>query len=146
VTAGPQRAASFFGTPRPALLLRLALLLSLALALVLSLGAAPSADGQTIQSDLRVPPGGTFVLGGGDSGSFRVTATNVGRVAVTLGERRADGTEAYRALAPGARARVRFAAGSAALVVNCNSAEARLDARIVGGGEGMGMRYVPSGS
>ena len=120
-------------------------MLRLALALVLSLGAVPSPDSQTIPSGLRVPAGGTFVFGGGDSGSFRVTATNVGTVSVTLGERRADGTEAYRVLAPGARARVRVAAGSAALVVNCNSAEARLDARIVGGGEGMGMRYVPSG-
>ena len=121
-------------------------MLRLAVALLLSLGVRPSAGCQTIRSDLRVPAGATFVLGGGDSGSFRVTATNVGPVAVTLVERKGDGTEADRGtLAPGARAEARFAAGSAALVVNRTESDARIDARIVGGGEGMGMRYVPSG-
>ncbi|HEX9952992.1 MAG TPA: hypothetical protein VGB53_14570 [Rubricoccaceae bacterium] len=119
-----------------------ALRLTLLLAAVVA--AVPSAGCQSIRSDLSVPARETFVLGG-DAGSFRVSVTNTGPVAVTLVERAADGTETPRGrLAPRARAEAVFAAGSAALVVNASGREARLEARITGQTEGLGMRYVPT--
>ena len=80
-------------------------MLRVALAVLLSLGVLLSAGCQSIRSVVRVPARETFVFGGDGSGSFRLTASNVGPVAITLVERQADGTETDRGtLAPGARA------------------------------------------
>lgn len=120
-------------------------MLRLALLVAAIAAAIPTTGCQSLRSDLRVPAQETFVLGG-DGPAFRVTATNIGSVAVALVERAADGTETPRGtLAPGQTAAARFARGAAALVVNATGREARVDARVTGGdASSLGMRYVPT--
>lgn len=86
-----------------------------------------------IHSDLFIEPGKQFVLGGEQRGAFKVAARNVGKVAVEINERPAGGTLTRKAnLKPGQQATLRFAAGSAAVLVNPTGTKANLDLYITG--------------
>ena len=86
-----------------------------------------------VHSDLYIEPGKQFVLGGGQRGAFKVAARNVGKVSVEVKERPASGALQSKAtLKPGQSATLRFAAGSAAVLVNTTSTQANLDLSITG--------------
>lgn len=86
-----------------------------------------------LHSDLTVQPGKQFELGGNQTGAFTVRVRNVGRVPVTILERRADGQQVTRGtFQPGDGQTVRFLAGSAALVANATAQSARLDLTVTG--------------
>ena len=72
-----------------------------------------------IHSHLIIGPGKQFLLGGNQRTDFQVAGRNVGRVAVEVLERPPHGTAVWRAqLAPGQRTSLRFANGSAAVLLN----------------------------
>jgi hypothetical protein len=86
-----------------------------------------------LHSDLTVPTRETFVLGGGQNGSFKVKAKNKGNVAVSVAARSATGTVTdLGTLAPGSTQSLNFPAGSAALIRNASTANARLDLHVTG--------------
>lgn len=86
-----------------------------------------------VHSDLFIEPGQQFVLGGNQRGAFKVAARNVGKVAVEVKERPADGAPFSKvSLKPGQQATLRFAAGSAAVLVNSTATKANLNLRITG--------------
>ena len=96
----------------------------------------------SLQSGLTVPPQSRFELGGSQAGAFTAALENVGPVAVTVVERARGGAETVRGtVAPGASARLRFAPGSAALVVNATDREARVDVNLTGD-TNLSMGYV----
>ena len=93
-------------------------------------------------SGLSVPPQSRFELGGSQSGAFTAALENVGPVAVTVIERARGGAETVRGtVVPGASARLRFAPGSAALVVNAADREAQVDVNLTGD-TNLSMGYV----
>jgi hypothetical protein len=99
-----------------------------------------------VHSDLYIEPGKQFVLGGNQRGAFKVAAHNVGKVAVEVKERPANGAVFSKAtLNPGQRAILRFAAGSAAVLVNTTTIQANLDLHITGAG-GLDMRNQDNAS
>lgn len=103
------------------------------LALLTSLLLLTSACWGNVHSDLFIEPGQQFVLGGNQRGAFKVAARNVGKVAVEVKERPANGALFSKAnLKPGQQATLRFAAGSAAVLVNATGTKANLDLRITG--------------
>ena len=103
------------------------------LASLTSLLLLTSACWGNVHSDLFIEPGQQFVLGGNQRGAFKVAARNVGKVAVEVKERPTNGTPFSKAtLKPGQQATLRFAAGSAAVLVNATDTKANLDLRITG--------------
>lgn len=112
--------------------------------LLASLLPRPAA-GQAIHSHLFVEPGKQFSLGGDQPEGFRVAAHDTGPVPVALRKRLRMGAVVERGnLAPGQRATLRFAPGSAALVRNASAQRAVLDLDIRGGHPGR-MTYEPAG-
>ena len=111
---------------------------------LLCLGLAVLAGGcGGIRSGLHIEPGSTFRLGGEQRGAFRVDAFNPSGATVQILEitARRD-TLAVVTLARGQSASARFAAGSAALLVNADSLEALLSLKITGDTH-LGMSYSP---
>ncbi|MCA8829655.1 hypothetical protein [Hymenobacter pini] len=97
-----------------------------------------------ITSNLLIELGKQFVLGGGQPGSFRVEAHNVGKLPVEFKERpRGVGIFGKTTLAPGARATLRFKAGSTALLLNPSGQQARVDLRITSDTR-LSMTYEPN--
>ena len=91
-------------------------------------------------SSLTLAPGEGFTLGGEGDGAFQIELENEGDAPVEVSERRADGSfMKIGTLAPGASQSARFSAGSAAVLTNRSSVEARVSAEIRGGGD-LGMR------
>ena len=112
-----------------------------ALSAVAALAASAHA---AINSGLQIEAGQTFVLGGGQKGSFAVTGRNTGPVAVeVLG--RGEGAAAAQVrgtVAPGGEVDAKFGPGEAALLRNTSGREmARLQLRITGDTSSLGMRY-----
>ncbi|OWP64190.1 hypothetical protein CDA63_05560 [Hymenobacter amundsenii] len=113
--------------------------------LLIGLGGLLSVCRAGINSNLFIESGKQFVLGGGQPGSFKVVAHNVGNVPVELRERPKGGGVFGRAiLQPGQAATLRFLAGSAALVLNPSARTANLKLRITGDTR-LGMGYEPNG-
>lgn len=103
------------------------------LAVMVGLLALTSACWGSVHSDLFIEPGKQFVLGGNQRGAFKVAARNVGKAAVEVKERPTNGALLSKAtLKPGQQATLRFAAGSAAVLVNPTATKANLSLRIVG--------------
>lgn len=103
--------------------------------------------GAAINSNLTIPAGETFELGGGQEGSFAVTGRNTGPVAVeVLG--RAEGAAAgvlRGVAAPGASLDATFTSGETALLRNTSTARAAaLQLRITGDTSSLGMGYAPN--
>tara|TARA_E500000318_G_C3483773_1_gene181498 strand:- start:154 stop:543 length:390 start_codon:yes stop_codon:yes gene_type:complete len=95
-----------------------------------------------LTSGLRVPPAQTFVLGGGQRGSFTTAVTNRGSVPATLLLERDGQTSEVATLGPGERAAFRFSPGDAALVRNDDSgtiASLKVEVR---GDTNLSMRYL----
>ncbi len=114
--------------------LRLVALLALPL-----LAARPVGD---IGSVTFIPAGKQFVLGGGQRGAFAVVADNIGPVAVEIRERPAGGGIFGKAvLQPGEKGKLRFLAGSTAVVLNPSRREAKLSFFISGDTKNLGMGY-----
>ncbi len=110
----------------------------LALALTSTLLAAPI----SLHSELFIEAGKLFVLGGGQAGAFTVAGKNVGTVPVEVQERPLSGPTATRGtLAPGQRARLTFAPGSAALLLNPSAENAHLSLDVTGSTRALGMTY-----
>jgi len=88
---------------------------------------------RSVHSDLFIEPGKQFILGGNQSGLFKVVARNKGAVPVTIKEQPRGGKLLSKAiLAPGQRATLRFGAGSAAVLQNPSPQQANLDLLITG--------------
>ena len=106
---------------------------ALVLGLLLTTPGLPAARPGDLTSDLFVEPGKQFVLGGSQPGAFKVVARNVGAVPVEFKERPRGGGNVGRAtLAPGEVGTLRFAAGSAALLLNPAGQPAHLHLRVTG--------------
>ncbi|MBC6699047.1 hypothetical protein [Hymenobacter sp. BT190] len=98
-----------------------------------------------ITSNLLIESGKQFALGGGQLGSFKVEAHNVGKVPVEIRERpRGGGIFGKTTLAPGARGTLRFMAGSTALLLNPSAQQAKVDLKITGDTK-LSMNYEPNG-
>ncbi|GAA3929976.1 hypothetical protein [Hymenobacter algoricola] len=98
-----------------------------------------------IRSGLVIEPGKQFVLGGGQPGSFKVEAHNVGKVSVEIKERPRDGgIFGKTTLAPGARGTLRFMAGSTAVLLNPSTQQVKVDLKISGDTR-LSMGYEPNG-
>lgn len=116
----------------------------LALAAAIGLAAAANA---AITSNLQIEAGETFVLGGGQKGSFTVAGRNTGSVPVeVLGKAEGAAVGVRRGIAaPGAMLDATFATGEAALLRNTSdSKSARLKLTITGDTASLGMGYVPN--
>ncbi|WP_051719188.1 DoxX family protein [Hymenobacter sp. IS2118] len=86
-----------------------------------------------LRSDLTIEPGKQFSLGGGQRGPFKVVAKNKGTVSVDIKEQLSGGGLISKAtLRPGQGGALRFAAGSAAVLLNPSAAIARLDLTVTG--------------
>ena len=84
-------------------------------------------------SDLTVPPGETFLLGGDQKGAFTARASNIGAVTVTLAQRGKTGAiNELGALLPGKTQTLTVQLGSAALVRNRTTQAARLSVYLTG--------------
>ncbi|AYA36756.1 DoxX family protein [Hymenobacter oligotrophus] len=100
----------------------------------------------TVHSDLFIEPGKQFVLGGSQEGTFKVEALNKGKVPVEIKERpRGGGIFGKATLQPGARASLRFTAGSAAVLVNSSTNQQANLALTITRGEGLSMTSEPVG-
>jgi hypothetical protein len=110
--------------------------------LALGVLVAPGMAG-TINSDLRIEPGKTFQLGGGQPGGFTVTGRNIGPVAVVvLGKTRDAKPAARSTVAPGGEVKARFSPGEQALLRNTSgTVEARLKLKVSGDTSSLGMTY-----
>ncbi|MCC2545293.1 hypothetical protein LJY25_02460 [Hymenobacter sp. BT175] len=117
----------------------------LAVATALALLTA-TAGWASIRSNLFIEPRKQFVLGGKQPGAFKVAAHNVGKVAVEFRERpKGGGIFGKATLAPGQQATLRFAAGSAAVVLNPSAETANLQLRITGDTQQLRMDYEENG-
>ncbi len=97
-----------------------------------------------INSNLQIKAGQTFVLGGGQPGSFAVTGRNTGPVAVeVLGQHEgATAAQVRGTVAPGGEVDAKFGPGEIALLRNTSAREmARLQLKITGDTSSLGMRY-----
>ncbi|MBC8084237.1 MAG: hypothetical protein H7Z21_13610 [Hymenobacter sp.] len=98
-----------------------------------------------IRSGLVIEPGKQFVLGGTQPGAFKVVAHNVGKVPVEFKERpRGGGIFGKATLAPGAKATLRFLAGSSAVLLNPSAQQAKVDLNITGDTQ-LSMGYEANG-
>lgn len=114
---------------------------------LLAASALAVAASAAINSNLTIPAGETFALGGGQEGSFTVTGRNTGPVAVeVLGQAEGAAAGVSRAtIAPGASLEARFASGETALLRNTSATrEAALKLKITGDTAALGMGYVPN--
>jgi hypothetical protein len=108
-------------------------------------GALAVSASAAIRSNLTIPEGETFELGGGQQGSFTVTGRNTGPVAVeVLGKAEGAAAGVMRAtVAPGASLEAAFASGEVALLRNTSASEAaQLKLRITGDTSALGMGYA----
>ncbi|MDO7877111.1 hypothetical protein Q5H93_20365 [Hymenobacter sp. ASUV-10] len=107
----------------------------------LSLAAAPA----TLHSHLLIDAGKQFLLGGGQPGAFTVQGRNVGPVPVAVREEPRTGPAIGRGtLAPGATARLKFAAGSTARLINLGTKQAVLELDVTGDTGQLRMTYEPA--
>ncbi|MCB2407796.1 hypothetical protein [Hymenobacter lucidus] len=117
-----------------------------ALGLLLGLGGTLAFHRAGLHSDLLIEPGKQFVLGGGQPGSFRVAARNVGKVAVEFKERpRGGGSFGRATLQPGQTATLRYLPGSSAVLLNSSAQLANVKLHVTGETSGLGMNYEPTG-
>lgn len=111
---------------------------------LLAAGGLAVAASAAINSNLRIEPGQTFELGGGQGGSFTVTGRNTGRVAVeVLGKAEGATAGVTRAIvAPGSSLNATFASGEMALLRNTSASDtASLKLKITGDTSSLGMSY-----
>ncbi|MEL6615908.1 MAG: hypothetical protein AAFQ43_09230, partial [Bacteroidota bacterium] len=96
-----------------------------------------------IKTNLTIPAGEQFILGGGQEGAFTAVLRNDGRVDVTVMEIQASG-EITRTLTlrTGQTATATFAAGATARVANESDRDAKVWAEVTGD-TNLGMRYTP---
>ncbi len=114
---------------------------------IIGLGALAVSASAAINSNLTIPAGETFELGGGQEGSFTVTGRNTGPVAVeVLGRAEGAAAGAMRAVvAPGESLEATFASGEGALLRNTsNRTAAQLKLKISGDTSSLGMGYAPN--
>ncbi len=114
----------------------------LGLGLGLAVLVAPLMAG-TINSGLRIEPGQTFELGGGQEGGFTVTGRNSGPVAVVvLGQAPGAKPSERGTVAPGGDVKATFGPGEMALLRNTSAKEvAELSLKIRGDTSSLGMTY-----
>lgn len=114
----------------------------LGLGLGLAVLVAPLMAG-TINSGLRIEPGQTFELGGGQEGGFTVTGRNSGPVAVVvLGQAPGAKPSERGTVAPGGDVKATFGPGEMALLRNTSAKEAaELTLKISGDTSSLGMTY-----
>ena len=101
------------------------------------------ADAGEITSGLRIEPGQTFELGGGQEGGFAVTGRNNGPVAVVVLGKLPEAQPMVRGtVAPGGTVDARFGPGEMALLRNTSGTRtARLKLKITGDTSSLGMTY-----
>jgi len=93
-------------------------------------------------SGTLIPPGQTFLLGGGQDGAFKVNACNTGTVAVDILRQSKDVTSLITTLTPGNCVDQAFAFGEMAKLRNTSkSNQASLKIKINRALNSLGMRY-----
>ncbi|MEM1098232.1 MAG: hypothetical protein AAGH92_05530 [Planctomycetota bacterium] len=105
----------------------------------------PYADGEVLRSGLSIPPGQTFLLGGGQPAGFIVQAYNHGGVAVELSADPNEPETVSATIFPESQNEATFAPGQTALLTNLSDdTTARLKVTITSlkRGQTLGMRYV----
>ncbi|MEM8782987.1 MAG: hypothetical protein AAGE65_09055 [Planctomycetota bacterium] len=105
----------------------------------------PYADGEVLRSGLSIPPGETFVLGGGQPAGFIVQAFNHGDVPVELAVGPIPSPTDRGRIYPGSQSESAFEAGEVALLTNVSDrSTARLKVTITSlqPGQQLGMRYI----
>ncbi len=97
------------------------------------LGTLSLAGCRAFHSDLTVPPGEIFLLGGDQNGAFTARASNIGAVTVTLAQRGKTGAiNELGALLPGKIQTITVQPGNTALVRNRTTQAARLSVHLTG--------------
>lgn len=105
----------------------------------------PFAEGEVLRSDLSIPPGQTFLLGGGQPAGFIVQAYNDGGVPVSLTGDPATDDARETTIYPDNLSEAAFTPGQTALLTNeSDDQTARLKVTITSlqPGQTLGMRYV----
>ncbi|MEM7657105.1 MAG: hypothetical protein AAF399_13305 [Bacteroidota bacterium] len=98
-----------------------------------------------IHSNLNIPAGQEFVLGGNGNGRFKVELNNTGQPEVEVLEDFASGkVVTIGKLAPNAKSKRRFSSGSAAILRNPTDQDALVKVRITGDLR-LGMVYEDAG-
>ena len=99
----------------------------------------------SINSNLTVQPGETFLLGGNQPAGFTVAGTNSGPVAVDILLRGQGGDTPVATVAPGGDFQGDFGAGETAVVRNTSTdTAAQVRLTVTGYTEDLGMRSVPT--
>jgi uncharacterized membrane protein YphA (DoxX/SURF4 family) len=115
--------------------------------LTMGLSASPVVAGCSfdhLHSDLTIEPGKQFLLGGTQRGAFKVVAKNKGTEVVEIKEQlRNGGTISKATLKPGRQGVLRFAQGSAAVLLNLGTTDARLDLTVTGDNDNLRMATEP---
>jgi hypothetical protein len=98
-------------------------------------------SGCTLHSVVAIDAGKQFVLGGGQTGLFRVEAENVGKTSVQIFQRVGLGEQKIMAtLAAGQKGTVVFSNGSSAILLNQGNEQANVKVKVTGK-TNLGMRY-----
>jgi len=93
-------------------------------------------------SGTLIPPGQTFLLGGGKNGAFKINACNTGTVAVEVSRQTDQTSSPITTLKPGACVDQAFAFGEMATLRNTSNAiEASLKIKINRSLNSLSMRY-----
>jgi hypothetical protein len=112
------------------------------LLLILLVGLLSSFGPQKFNSNLSIPAGEQFYLGGGQSNSFKASAKNIGTVPVELFLLSEDGDETLvLTLQPGESAKATAPAKSAMLFKNTSDQLAKLRVKADGKPESLSMYY-----
>ncbi|MEM7576897.1 MAG: hypothetical protein AAF328_05410 [Planctomycetota bacterium] len=105
----------------------------------------PYVEGEVLRSGLSIPPGQTFVLGGGQPAGFMVQVYNEGTVPVILTGEPVGAQAKTLTVDPKSQAEANFEPGQTALMTNTSGDQsAKLNVTITSlqPGQTLGMRYV----
>ena len=111
-------------------------------AALLTLTALAAGCGSTLNSTTWVPPGQTFLLGGGTAGDYTVSGTNSGQTDVEILSEQDGTTTTVAQLKPGASISHTFTDGQLARFRNLSATDqAELTLVVKGQISSLGMRY-----
>ncbi|MEM1446948.1 MAG: hypothetical protein AAGF84_12895 [Planctomycetota bacterium] len=105
----------------------------------------PYAKGEVLRSGLSIPPGQTFLLGGGQPGEFIVQAYNEGDVAVEISADPEDNRFKASTAYPESMIEATFKPGQTALLTNTSdetTAKLKVTITSLERGQQLGMRYI----
>ena len=117
------------------------------IALLAASAAAVGPAWAAFNSQTFIPPGQTFLLGGGQPGAFRVQGRNIGTVPVTIRSELNGAISFVATIAPGQSVDTQFQKGQMAQFENTSKKEtARVSLRLTQDVSGLAMRYTGLGA